>query len=279
MTEEGTIKIYASVLYAILLFHSALAQPSHSVPVYNVCPKVELPLSLGLFAYNGVGFKLISEKPPLDSTQIVSLNRNDLWPIDRVATRQDVAFRDQAGVLSDAGLYLSVALPFALAIDPHIRKDWRDVLVLFAETHAINSAIYIMAAGAFDRNRPFLYHPDMPMQKKTGRSTRISFFSGHVSTAAASTFFTAKVISDYYPKLTKKYWLFAAAALPPAFVGYYRVKALNHFPTDVLTGLVVGASLGILVPHLHKNKTQNGKLSVSPFTGQAVGLNIHYSFN
>ena len=46
----------------------------------------------------------------------------------------------------------------------------------------------------------------------------------------------------------------AGAALAPATVGFLRVKGGKHFPTDVLTGLVVGAATGYLVPRLHKIK-------------------------
>ena len=63
----------------------------------------------------------------------------------------------------------------------------------------------------------------------------------------------AKVISDYHPELGRKKWLvFAAAIIPPAIVGWYRIRALKHFPTDVLLGYLVGAAVGILVPELHK---------------------------
>lgn len=94
-----------------------------------------------MFAYNGVGFNLISEKPPLDSTDIAALDVNDIWKIDRFAARQDVSFRDQAGRLSDIGMYISVAVPFGLAMDSNIRKDWADLTILFIETQAINSAV------------------------------------------------------------------------------------------------------------------------------------------
>ena len=46
--------------------------------------------------------------------------------------------------------------------------------------------------------------------------------------------------------------LFAGAAVPPAVVGYYRMKGGKHFRTDVLAGIAVGAATGILIPELHK---------------------------
>ena len=91
------------------------------------------------------------------------------------------------------------------------------------------------------------------MEFKLGRSATDSFFSGHVSMAAGASFFMAKVLSDYHPDLGAKKWLlYGAALIPPAFVGYTRYRGLMHFPTDLLLGAAVGAAVGISVLHLHK---------------------------
>ncbi len=89
----------------------------------------------------------------------------------------------------------------------------------------------------------------------------------------------AKVYSDYHSELgNKKYWIFAAAVIPPSLVGYYRFKAMKHFPTDILTGFVVGATAGILIPELHRIKNEDSGLTLIPFTGRISGLKISYQF-
>ncbi len=87
---------------------------------------------------------------------------------------------------------------------------------------------------------------------KLTKNTRRSFFSGHTSHVAASTFFTAKVLTDINPDGSNNslYWITAATI--PAITGYLRVKGGKHFPTDVIVGYAVGALVGILVPELHK---------------------------
>ena len=107
-----------------------------------------------------------------------------------------------------------------------------------------------------------------------------SFFSGHTSTTAAASFFMAKVYTDLHPETEGKKWLFYVAALaPPAVVGYFRYKALKHFPTDVLTGIAVGAASGVLIPHLHKKKEgKNKNLTVIPYAGISSGLLVQYKF-
>ena len=94
------------------------------------------------------------------------------------------------------------------------------------------------------------------MASRTGSTSRKSFFSGHTSQTAAACFYFAKVIDDYHPTLKKGIkrgiWIFAATV--PAVNGYMRVKAGKHFPTDIITGYIVGAATGIIVPQLHRTK-------------------------
>lgn len=47
---------------------------------------------------------------------------------------------------------------------------------------------------------------------------------------------------------------------------------MKNFPTDTIIGLIVGASTGILIPHLHKITKSN--LTIVPFGGQLNGLLI-----
>jgi membrane-associated phospholipid phosphatase len=64
-----------------------------------------------------------------------------------------------------------------------------------------------------------------------------------------------KVYSDYHPEIgNNKYLLYGAALIPPLLVGYFRMKALMHFPSDVMVGLGVGALCGILIPEFHRLK-------------------------
>jgi membrane-associated phospholipid phosphatase len=95
------------------------------------------------------------------------------------------------------------------------------------------------------------------METRTSPTSRKSFFSGHTSQTAAASFFFAKVITDYHPTLKPGLkaglWIFAASI--PAINGYLRVQAGKHFPTDVITGYIVGAATGWLIPQLHRTPT------------------------
>ena len=105
-------------------------------------------------------------------------------------------------------------------------------------------------------------------------NNRLSFYSGHTLSTAASTFFMAKVYTDYHPELgNKKYLFYGLALIPPTYVGYHRLKALKHFPTDVIIGYSIGIAAGIFIPELHKTKDRSIGLKVMPaYNGFAIGL-------
>ncbi len=246
--------------------------------VYRVQKKWEIPLTLGLFTTNFLGLQYVGQLPGLDSMEVTRLDAGNIWNPDRNATRQDADYIEQAQKISDWALNISVALPALLGLDREIRQDWLDLVTLYGETHAINGNLYIISASLVDRPRPLVYNPDLPFSDRTETGTQNSFFSGHVSTAAASSFFAAKVYSDYHPELgPKKYVLFGAAMVPPLVVGFYRVKAMKHFPTDVFTGLIVGALSGILIPHFHKRKKMK-QFTMVPFSGKYSGCSMVYRF-
>ena len=216
---------------------------------------------------------LLKDKSRLDSATIFSLQRRDIWLFDRQATYQTPGNYHSAQLISDIGMNISLALPALLVFDEQIRKDWLSILCIYLETQALGGHLYLWGGPmTHNRIRPYVYNPGFGLDMKLGGGSRDSFFSGHTSWTAGASFFTAKVYSDYHPELgNKKYWLFAAALIPPVCVGYFRMRASKHFPTDAITGLVIGATTGILIPHLHKIKKEKN-YSVVPFFGDYSGV-------
>lgn len=269
------------ILTALL---SIIVMPSYSQDlgfnkstVYKVNKKVEIPVTLALFMSNFVGFQYLKNKPELKYDEIMALNADDIWRFDRVATKQNPDDQSRYSGYSDIMMNVTVALPLLLGFDREIRRDWLDLIILYGETHAVNTSIYMASTALVDRPRPFMYHPDVPYEDKSGTGTTVSFFSGHTSTTATASFFMAKVYSDYHPELgNKKFYLFGAALIPPVLVGFFRVKSMKHFPTDVIVGTAVGATIGIVMPQLHKNR-KNKNLSFIPYTGAVNGLRIQYT--
>lgn len=269
-----------ALFFLVSLSLNAWPQQADSLDqqVYHVRAAVDIPITMAAFGTNYWGLRILERKTPLDSMTIVRLDAMDINAIDRCATQQDADHAPTAGKISDYGMYASFALPLLFLADKEIRKDWVPLFLLYLETEAIVGNFYSWGAAIYvDRIRPLVYHPGIPWGQKVGGGTQTSFYSGHTSSAAAACFFVAKVFSDYHPEWgNKKYFAYAAAAIPPIIIGYYRIKAMKHFPTDVMTGFIIGTTTGMLVPHLHKNKPAN--LAIVPVAGYFNGLAMTLKF-
>ena len=247
--------------------------------VYNVNPYIDGAITVGAALTNHWGMVIVDRKAPLDSAEIASLDANDINRFDRSATEQDADYMYRAWDISDVGMRGSFMLPVLLLLDKEIRQDWAPLLLLYLQTEAIAGNLWSWGSAMhIDRIRPLVYHPDVSYEDKTFVRNKNSFYSGHTSTSAAASFFVAKVYCDYHPELgNKKFIFYGLALIPPAITGFYRYKGMKHFPTDVLTGMAVGAATGILVPHLHKHR-KNKNLTLVPVTGRYTGLAMSLTF-
>jgi membrane-associated phospholipid phosphatase len=272
-------KIITGILL-ICLFGALSAQQKDSIrnDVYHVNYRVDIPVTCIATATAFWGLSIVTGKSPLDSLYVIQLDANDINRFDRSATRQDAGFAPTARSISDFTMGLSQALPFLLFFDREIRRDWGGVLTLILETQAVTGNLYSWGGAVpFDRTRPMAYNNDVAWNERTDARNSNAFYSGHTSMSTSACFFTAKVYCDYHPELgNKKFLVYSLAAVPPVVTGFFRYKGLKHFPTDVITGLIVGATVGILIPQLHRRTGPN--LSVVPFAGRVNGMALSYQF-
>jgi membrane-associated phospholipid phosphatase len=196
----------------------------------------------------GAAFLLQRQVEPLPLHHISLIARNDVNAIDRLAIDY---YSESAQLGSDVLMLGSYLVPITFLAGRQMRKDIIKLGMLGAETFALASGLTLVSKNLTLRTRPFVYNQDVPLSYKLKKNARYSFFSGHVSTTAAMTFFSAKVYSDYYPdsKWKPAVWTFAATV--PAVTGYLRVKGGKHFPTDVVSGYLVGSLIGYFVPVMH----------------------------
>ena len=230
-------------------------------------------IGVGLIT-NYLGVTRVLGKEEVSLLELQALNRGIINGIDSWALRQDVSNFGSFANYSDYTVAVSVALPILLMFDKRISRDWSDVLLMYMETMSITPNIYEwspLGPTFQNRIRPAAYYDQLTYdQRKTGNN-RNSFYSGHVGVVSASTFFLVKVYSDYHPEIgNNKYLLYGAAMIPPLILGYFRVRALQHFPSDVMVGIGVGALCGILIPEFHRFQDKNisfGLYSSSEATG------------
>lgn len=220
----------------------------YSQRVYNL----DTPRELGIIGggLSGVLLSIPLQKKikPLTQEELYRLDRSSLLKIDRYPTFN---YSTSAQKISDKFLFSSPALPLLLLADGDARDEIGAISTMYLQTALINSALTSLTKAIVKRTRPYAYNPEIGLDKKTNLSTRKSFFSGHTSTTAAFSFFSAQVYHDLNPNSDFDPVVWTTAALIPAITGYLRVKGGKHFPTDVVVGYVVGALVGIFVPRLH----------------------------
>lgn len=235
-----------------------------------------IAVGLGTDAF---AIKRIQDKPNLTTAELQALNPAALNSIDRWALRQDPSQYHHYSKISDfIEPPIFIVLPALLALDKKIpKREWMDILMMYAEGHTITFTFYNyswLGPTFQSRFRPLTYYSQLPLADRQSGGNRNSFYSGHTASVAFTSFFVAKVFCDYHPDLGfGKYLIYTAALVPPVVMGYFRVRALAHFPSDDLVGLTIGAAVGILIPAVHKANYKGVSFNLFS-TPDATGLSL-----
>ncbi len=236
--------------FIVLCIHLTLLSTAQSfTSPYKLSLAVDIPISTNGVALLGTSF-MIGKTWALPSKESISrLNRDSVNKFDRSATRQNSKV---AGYLSDAALYASVAMPLLQLINKNSRKDFGKVAAISGETFVVNLAFTDLLKETVKRKRPLLYNEKVPMDKKLKKDNFQSFYSGHTSTVSAMSFSFAEMYADYNPHSKLKPMVWSMCAAFPILTGVLRYKAGKHFWTDVITGYLAGAVVGLATPYVHR---------------------------
>ena len=145
--------------------------------------------------------------------------------------------------LSDADAPICIAAPVLITSiglikgDKKLTQQGLEIGIAFMATVA---ETYILKY-AVNRPRPYVTHPDLhPLGTESSRS----FPSGHTSSA----FSIATSLSLNYPK----WYVIVPAYAWASATGYSRMYLGVHYPTDVLTGAVLGSGTAWLTHVINK---------------------------
>jgi membrane-associated phospholipid phosphatase len=149
------------------------------------------------------------------------------------AARADTGLRTPSNIVSEAGQVAPFAVPGALLLFGALKHDGHasEAGRLGAEAEVDAEVIMQVLKYATNRTRPNL-------------SDNKSFPSGHTMSAFA---LAAVMSREYHDKPLIRYGSYGFATA----VGLARVGGLNHFPSDVLVGAVLGELIGEYVVHHH----------------------------
>ena len=253
--------------------------------LYHVNYPVVVVLSAGLMISDLFAIGRIKGKTAITDEELIFLNTDApklLNSIDHWALEQKPSERHQWQQISDIGQIPIYLLPCLLALNKDIRKNWGDLLLIYLEGFTTTFTFYnysFLGPTFQNRYRPMAYYSYFTDEERKNGNNRNSFYSGHVASCTYSTYFMAKVYCDYHPNMAvaTKCLVYFAASIPPVFMGYARVKALDHFPSDDAVGFLLGAVSGIVIPELHKNPCSKN-LSFGMFSmPDATGLSIRWN--
>jgi hypothetical protein len=245
-------------------------------PYYTKNWKTEGGIVAAAVAVNLVGYQLIKNKKDLTLDELATKTKDRLPFFDRgnagYYSEQD---EKNSYFLFDAMYVYPVAL---MLFNKKEKSKFGQLFLLYVETVGITGSMYTLTAGLVHRSRPLVYGTKAPLDERLNKGAQRSFYGGHVATAAALSFFTAKVFQDFNPKSKAVPYLWAAAYTLPALMAYNRYISGKHFLSDCVLSYAIGAATGYLVPQLHKNhKLKN--VSLTPTIGSdSKGLSLVYRF-
>lgn len=216
---------------------------------YNFKPKREYPILLGTSAVFGASLYLQSKVKPLSIAEINQLNASDINRFDRYAcTQWNTNIKTSSDVLAAA----TVLLPAYFILNKNTRAESFKIVNVSVQSFLTAQTL----ANVFKftkRNRPYLYNSNVELSEKLKSDSRMSFFSAHTTTVASTCFSFAFAHKAYFPNSKANPYILSSAFVIPAIEGVLRVKAGKHFPTDVITGYLVGLGSAWLMHKVHLN--------------------------
>jgi hypothetical protein len=222
-----------AILFTILIsiYISTFAQrDTADARVYKMKYGIDIPIAAAGTAWTLYGFSKIYGRDPSTTAEVLALDRNNVNSFDRPITKE---YSESAAKVSDDFFHGSMPLPLILLFDKKISKDAADLGLLYLEAMAVTGTVYTVSAMSANRYRPYAYNPNVDIAKRTRGGARNSFFAGHVALVGTSTFFMAKVYTDYHPEMRGKWALVTLAGAMTTTTGILRLKSGQHFPTDV----------------------------------------------
>ncbi len=226
------------------------------------------PLSDGAVLAIAFGFvglsSVIMSSGELKPQQPVASSK--LTSLDRYAITQTVD--PNAGRLSNFGLYGAIAFAIVGPVVTGVRESSAQAFLvdamLYLQSTGITGGLTNLAKIAVRRPRPRAYIEQQRLLDLYGDRAEeigatdyaLSFPSGHASTTAAIAATATYLAFARAGRHSPRPWItLVVGVLATAFVGYERVRAGAHFPTDVIGGALIGGGVGVLVPHIHREQS------------------------
>ncbi|WP_338869491.1 phosphatase PAP2 family protein [Spirosoma sp. SC4-14] len=269
------------IFFIWLTLQSLTGTAQTSESPYQLKTSRELTLTgAGAITY-GASVLLNQSVDPLTPADVAALNRDNINAFDRSAT---LHWDPSIAKVSDLTLYSNVGLPILLTLGlKPLRQDVKTLGIMYLETLLIANGVESTVKALSQRPRPFVFNPDVALDKKLTRDARQSFFSGHATTAFATAVFTSEVFRHYFPKSKLKPVVWIGTLGLASATCVMRYESGRHYKTDLLVGAAFGSLVGWGIPKLHEVKNRNSwghRLDIQPWSnGTSTGLYARYRFH
>lgn len=202
--------------------------------------------------------KQVWDGTPYNKDEVNGLDRLFMKPYNK-----DISF------VSDRFLETMKVVPFVLPVFEYFggnRNQSFPLAVMYVEASVINNSVTNLIKMAVVRARPYMYFDSSYEKGIESGDWANSFPSGHTSQVFTAAAFLSYTFGKLHPDSPFKIPVYVTAFGLAMTTGILRMESGFHFFTDVVTGALIGTSIGILVPWLHTIDfgTKNLDVNLSP---------------
>ncbi len=239
---------------SICIFFSGITIPGKSESPFTLKPSIDyIILGSGTGTYLATYF-VFDKNKSLSKEYINSLSYNNINNFDQRAVHN---WSVNAAYASKAAMALTISGMAPLVASSEIRNDALTIGIMSAETLIWALSIPQLSKITISRNRPYVYNESVDIKHKLESRATESFFSRTTTLAFASSVFSATLFDNYYPDSPYSKWIWAGTLSMASTAGYLKFYSGEHFPTDIITGAIMGSFIGWFIPHIHKNEKNN----------------------
>jgi len=224
-----------------------------------------------------------NRKAKMKVNDLALLNPADVNPFDRFATRYwEPPLNDLRESFEPASVVITCLSVGSYGLyskgKTHEWESLKTLSLMYLEGLYLSAGTMLLAKTLVERPRPYAYNTNLPLTTRDRGANNESFFSGNATILFYHSVFLSQVFSDLFPASKLKPWIWAATLSLSTFSGILSVRSGWHYPTDVMTGALVGGLAGYLIPALHKAKAREHLVMMPWASPEAGGVTIGWTF-
>lgn len=258
-----------AAFYIVLLTFLGASLPVQARTEYEISPFLDIPLTISAGALALFGSYRLSkmqvETKPFESSGLLP------WDKPFAGT-----WNSNAGTAANAFTILGLS-PIVLGAVGYFKKDIKGselmaLSLMFVQAMAIQSGLNLMMRSAEIWPRPFILGEEGGAERLKGEAYG-SFYSGHASAAFSVAVLTSIWFENTYTSSRYKPYVWVASLSMATTVAVLRVVAGKHYPTDVLTGAIMGSLISIVILKTHEKNNNVISLQAGP---NYLGVTRHF---